>query len=110
MPYNVQRLMASLLMTRMPVDNGIMRQEAVVLAIKVDGKVLLRFHPQNLELKEIFVQETYMVEMLLDYDIDLSQVRQALKGAKYLELGLEIMTKALVTSDGAEMTLIPETE
>jgi len=70
--------MASLLLTKMPADNGVMRQEAVNLAFKVDGKVKLRFQPQNVELSEIFVEETLMVEMIMDFAIDLSQTRSVL--------------------------------
>ena len=106
-PFNVQRITASVLCTMEPVNNIAVREKAVVLVFKVDGKVLLKFRPANVEVEMIFVQETHLYEIKLDFKTDLSHGREALQGAKLLEFALEIDETTLVNMDGAPMTLLP---
>mmetsp|Transcript_10145 Transcript_10145/g.13776 ORF Transcript_10145/g.13776 Transcript_10145/m.13776 type:complete len:141 (+) Transcript_10145:2746-3168(+) len=50
-PFNVQHVMASVLLTQLPVDTETLRLNAVTLAFKIDGNVRLRFFPDNISLK-----------------------------------------------------------
>ena len=107
-PYNVARMYASVLLTEAPHDDSHLRQKAFTLVFNVDGRSILKFMPQNLEVQPIEIQKITMYEVKLDYIIDLSRTRSNLIGASDLSLHLVIDPKKIKTLKTAEKFNISE--
>ena len=81
-PFNVQHIMATVLMTEMPVKTEALVSSGVELVFYIDELPRIRYQPKNVELDPLVVSdETTMVLMKIDYDLDLSFFRSDIIGA-----------------------------
>jgi len=54
-PFNVDHISASILMTHEPIDSEMLRRGGVLLAFKIDGKTRIQFPAANMEIEPLEV-------------------------------------------------------
>ena len=75
-PFNVQHIMATVLMTHMPVDSVALRKTGAELVFYINEMARVRYEPKNVDIESLSISdETTMYLMKIDYDIDLAFFR-----------------------------------
>ena len=106
-PFNVEHIMATVLMTHMPVDNDQLRHSGIALAFKIDDETRVRYNPTNIDLEPIEVdEETTMYLLKCDFVFNLGSFRSELQGADDMELQLEVNELSFVTIKTDEIMTI----
>ena len=99
-PFNVKRISASVLMSFQPDENKSNLYSVFSLILEVDGEPQLRYRTENVEFKDVEVNGESFTQMNLDFNVDFSQVRKTIVGAKSLKLKIEIINENLIDDKG----------
>ena len=114
-PFNVPRVGVTVLVSEELKEDVFLQKRAFLLAFRVDGKVIKRFTPVNIEGKDIEVMGKDVHSLQIDFNTDLAEERKHIVGASKIELMLEINSDHMIAlktkkSVGIVQTLIDKYE
>ena len=70
------------------------------LSLEVDGEIQLKYRTENVEFMDVEVNGEDFTQMNLDFNVDFSQVRKTIVGAKSLRLKIEVLNENLIDEKG----------
>ena len=70
------------------------------LSLEVDGEIQLKYRTENVEFLDVEVNGEDFTQMNLDFNVDFSQVRKTIVGAKSLSLKIEVLNENLIDEKG----------
>ena len=99
-PFNVKRISASALLSQQPDGDKSALYEVFYLSLEVDGEIQLKYRTENVEFMDVEVNGEDFTQMNLDFNVDFSQVRKTIVGAKSLRLKIEVLNENLIDEKG----------
>lgn len=94
-PFNTKRITAALLLTKVPHDIKPQLARAITLQFVIDDQVGLRIPAVDFNVQEVEIDGHQLYRLEADYEVDLSQERKRVSGAKNLYFNIDLNEKFL---------------